>query len=431
MRSWFWAVADRLLALVIWGMASLLFALMLSGDVHVPTDTAGQVRTHIRDIQFDFVTWSLSAAGSKVHHAGLSEQAFLDEASRSQTVLEYFGLRRELESVERAIARTFADPDVSDPVAVTADLHAQELALREALHMRQSLAEAILQEQLSVILAHEGLAWAGQPVPPVAFSITPLPYALIISPRASIRQDANLDVSGALTLEERVALEEAIAEDLDVSTLTVPLGGIGTYPTMIGQSSDLYWVASVVAHEWLHNYLTVRPLGVNYFTSPELRTMNETVAEMVGDELGALLVERYYPELARPPEPFRNILRRDDAPPPDLLPVFDFRAEMRITRVTVDGLLEAGQIEEAEAYMEMRRRFMWDNGYQLRKLNQAYFAFYGAYAAGPGGAAGEDPVGAAVRLLRRRSPTIQSFVDTMAWFTSFEQLQRYLNLPPA
>jgi hypothetical protein len=159
--------------------------------------------------------------------------------------------------------------------------------------------------------------------------------------------------------------------------------------------------------------------------------MNETTAEMIGNELGALLIERYYPDLARPVSAFDNRVRRDVAPePPGQPPAFDFRAEMHTTRVTVDQMLAAGKIEEAEAYMEARRTFLWDHGYQIRKLNQAYFAFYGAYAAGGGGAAGADPVGTAVRLLRRRSPTIASFVNTMAFFTSFEQLEAYLGLPP-
>ncbi len=77
---------------------------------------------------------------------------------------------------------------------------------------------------------------------------------------------------------------------------------------------------------------------------------------------------------------------------------------MRITRVTVDELLAEGKIEEAEAYMEARRVFFWENGYLIRKINQAYFAFYGAYADQPGGEAGEDPVGAAVRELRAAEP---------------------------
>jgi hypothetical protein len=215
---------------------------------------------------------------------------------------------------------------------------------------------------------------------------------------------------------------------LNVSALIVPLGGIGTYPTMVAETSNLQWVAATVAHEWLHNYLTLRPLGFNYMASGALRTMNETTAEMIGIELGTLLIERYYPDLAPPPRGFDNVLRRDTAPTEPSAPGFDFRAAMHTTRVLTDQLLSEGKIEEAEAYLEARREHMWEHGYQIRKLNQAYFAFYGAYAAGGGGAAGPDPVGEAVRLLRRRSRNIAEFVNTMAWFTSYEQLREYLGL---
>jgi len=53
---------------------------------------------------------------------------------------------------------------------------------------------------------------------------------------------------------------------------------------------------------------------------------------------------------------------------------------MRETRIRVDKLLAQGRIEEAEAYMEERRQEFVAHGYYIRKLNQAYFAFHGAYA---------------------------------------------------
>ena len=105
-------------------------------------------------------------------------------------------------------------------------------------------------------------------------------------------------------------------------------------------------------------------------------------------------------------------------------PPFDFRAEMHETRVHVDALLAQGKIDEAEAYMEQRRQVFLKNGYLIRKLNQAYFAFNGAYADVPGGAAGEDPVGPAVRALRAKSRSLADFVNTIAWMTSFQQLQQ-------
>jgi hypothetical protein len=193
------------------------------------------------------------------------------------------------------------------------------------------------------------------------------------------------------------------------------------------ETTNLAWMLDTIAHEWMHNYLTLRPLGINYSITPELRTMNETAASIAGNEVGTYVLQQYYPELLASSQsqnlfPFNVSLpssSRLDEPPP-----FDFRAEMHETRVTADKLLEEGKIEAAETYMEQRRQIFWQNGYLLRKLNQAYFAFHGAYADVPGGAAGEDPVGPAVRALRAQSASLADFINTIAWMTSFEQLQQ-------
>ncbi|HMD79784.1 MAG TPA: hypothetical protein VKE92_00665, partial [Anaerolineales bacterium] len=205
------------------------------------------------------------------------------------------------------------------------------------------------------------------------------------------------------------------------------IGGVGVYPTMVTETTDLRWLLETIAHEWTHNYLNIRPLGLNYSTTPELRTMNETTASIAGSEVGHYVLQEYYPEmLAASSSPNlisfnQSDLRSSalDDPPP-----FDFRAEMHETRVTADEMLAQGKIEEAEAYMEARRQVFWENGYLLRKLNQAYFAFHGAYADVPGGAAGEDPVGPAVRALREQSDSLEDFINTIGWMTSFEELQQ-------
>ena len=230
-----------------------------------------------------------------------------------------------------------------------------------------------------------------------------------------------------LTVDEQAALEARVDQGLEVSSLVVPIGGVGVYPTMVQQTTNLSWMINTIAHEWIHNYLTLRPLGIYYLDTPEMRTMNETTASIAGDEIGSLVMERYYPELVvEVTDPSRLISDGSDHPEPGdfLRPVFDFRAEMHETRVTVDTLLEQGKIEKAEAYMESRRLIFLKNGFLLRKINQAYFAFYGAYADVPGGAAGADPVGPAVRSLRAQSGSLAEFIHTISWMTSYEQLEQ-------
>ena len=156
--------------------------------------------------------------------------------------------------------------------------------------------------------------------------------------------------------------------------------------------------------------------------------MNETAASLWGGLVGTKVLQRYYPDLAPPPARAETSSTSEE-PAPSPPEGFDFRAEMHDTRLTVDRLLEEGKVEQAEAYMEERRQVFNREGYNLRRLNQAYFAFHGAYADEPGGAAGEDPVGAAVRTLWDHSPSPAAFLRAMAWMDSYDDLKRRLADP--
>jgi hypothetical protein len=151
--------------------------------------------------------------------------------------------------------------------------------------------------------------------------------------------------------------------------------------------------------------------------------MNETTASLIGVAVGRLVLEEYYPDLV--PQPAPAPVAQNNLEPP----MFDFRAEMHITRLRVDELLAQGEIEGAEQYMEERRLFFWENGYRIRRLNQAYFAFHGAYADEPGGAAGDDPVGEAVRVLWDRLASPAMFLRRMARMNSYQDLQAEVGLP--
>ena len=94
---------------------------------------------------------------------------------------------------------------------------------------------------------------------------------------------------------------------------------------------------------------------------------------------------------------------------------------MRTTRIKVDELLAQGQVNDAEVYMEERRQLLWDNGYRIRKLNQAYFAFHGSYADEPG-EQGEDPIGPAILAIRENSSSLHEFLDRLSSITEIEEL---------
>lgn len=402
-----------------WSKISLFLAigcLLLTFSNFPPGDQLERIRAFSRPLEFDYISWTLQAFGTKIGQAAVETDQYLDENERHRVVLDYLDLVTRIHQTEGKLNDIYADPQVKNPESASALVRQQLADLQAERERLAPVAEAIIQDQISEVVAELDLTLGGQPLPPVLYHSTPLPTALIVSPREEIWQEHNISLEPDINVDARAILEDKVDEVLDVSSLIVDIGGIGVYPTMVIETSNLDYLTEVVAHEWVHNFLTLRPLGLNYNTNPELRTMNETAASLAGEEIGRAVMERFYPELLPPPPP------PDDGTEESVPPAFDFREEMRITRVTVDALLAAGRIEEAEKYMEARRLIFWENGYHLRKLNQAYFAFYGAYADEPGGAAGEDPVGAAVRELRAESPSLSSFLKRISWMFSYEDL---------
>jgi len=401
----------------------VLFVLMFSldGEGSAPGDITAQIYRRLTGLQFNFTEWELNALGGKLAHSLAAPQRYMDEETRQKFFLNYLQLVAQIQRLDQEINRIYTDPDTDDPAVATAELRTQLVELREMEDSQQLIAEAILQEQVSSILIDEGFSALGEILPAVSSHFTPLPMLLIVSPRDRIERIYSLNLEHGLNTAEQEEIETTIATEYDVSSLVTRIGGLSAYPAMLLESSSPNWVIEVTAHEWTHHYLTPRPLGWNYDTSGEARTMNETVANIVGKEIGSAVIARYYPEFV-PPETSPPPSNADGDSTP---PVFDFRAEMRETRIEVDRLLAAGDIEGAEDYMEDRRQVFVEHGYWIRKLNQAYFAFHGAYADEPG-AAGEDPVGPAVREFREQSPDLRTFVRRMSRVTTFAELEELI-----
>jgi hypothetical protein len=411
-----------------WDLALLLGALLLVlvAEGPPPGSLDTQIARLLADEQFDFLGWEAEALLSKLAHSLVSPQRYMDESSRHDFFLDYLDLVADIGQTEWEIHRVYTNPDIEDPEAESTALRARLYELRIAEENRQLLAEAILEEQVSSALVGEGFGMLGQEFPPIGAHFTPLPALLVVSARDRIERIASLGLQHGLDAAQREEIERQVDTSQDVSSLVTNIGGLSAYPAMLLESSSLNWVAEVTAHEWTHHYLAPHPLGWNY-DDPETRTINETVASIVGKEIGRLMVACYYPELL-PPEPEPALEEpeepEEEQPPPEP-PAFDFRREMRETRIRVDDLLAEGKIEEAEAYMEERRQDFVAEGYYIRKLNQAYFAFHGAYADEPG-AAGADPRGPKVKELRGRIPDLHTFVVRVARVTTLAQLEALL-----
>ena len=409
---------------------TLLIMLFLSLSFsNARVDTLAE-RVHILAIDsgFDFISWTLDAIHVKLSQSAIGAPHYFSAFDQHQAVVQYLELVHVIEFTQNQINILYADPNIKDPAQASIEVRQQLAEFTTQYNSLAPYAEAVLEQQVTQILSENNLTVGGQPIPWVSYHISPLPLDLIISSRSKIEQQTSYQLRADLTIEEQTNLESAADRELGVSSLVVPIGGLATYPTMIMRTTALDWISSTISHEWTHLYLAQRPLGMNYERSGELRTMNETTADIVGGEIGGTVLRRYYPELVAETLPTLQLVshlnikispleQADDTP-------FDYRAAMHETRVSADALLAAGKIDEAEAYMEARRKIFWDHGYTIRKLNQAFFAFYGAYADVPGGPAGEDPVGPAVRALRQQSPSLIAFLERISQMSTFAELQQ-------
>lgn len=337
------------------------------------------------------------------------------------TIEAYLALTREIAHARSLVTRSAATGDGAEAERREAEL---EALLRRREPLRRDV-ERILARQIAEAAAEAGIRTpadrrAALPVtfPPVWFVLASPPHSLIVSPRERIETVREVLLVDGLAVEEMERIEAA-SEGPDHSALVVALGGFGgLYPALVADTSSLSFLVEAATEEWFHQYLAFTPLGYRYVVhllgvrrDYPIVTMNETVAGMVSEELARAVLVRYYPEHV-PPE------RDGREEPPE--GAFSFHREMRETRLRVDELLAQGGIVEAEEYMEERRQFLAANGYHIRKLNQAYFAFHGAYADEP---TAVDPIGDQMRALRAQSASLQEFVRRAVVLTSPEALE--------
>ena len=327
----------------------------------------------------------------------------------NEKLQQYFALAAEVASLGREVAESGDELLQS----ILEDKRREQRDLENKV-------EAILERRVSSVVEDEGLT-TSLPLfssvrfvfPPLDFEFDQPPRVLVISPRDRISYDRGILLRRGLTSEQAAALEEETAAT-GVSSLVISIGGIATYPSTVPEYASYEEVLETVAHEWLHQYLYFHPLGSRYFDDDTLRTLNETVANIGGREIADLVRQRF-------PLPQSDLVAAATDARED--PRIDFRAEMHALRLEVDKLLSGGEINQAEALMEEKREFLAENGFYIRKINQAYFAFHGVYADTP---ASSSPIGPKMLALRRLTPSFGDFIRSVAEITSEEDLDRLL-----
>jgi hypothetical protein len=274
----------------------------------------------------------------------------------------------------------------------------------------ENTVEAVIEGRVDAVLRELGAGWPLSPLgvwPPVDAELGGSPRVLVVSPRDRIARLETDTLRPDLTVDEAESLEQRVeSRHEDRSALVVGTGGLSLYPAVVSNRDSYANTVETVAHEWVHHYLSVYPLGRNYFRSDDVRTINETVADLVGIEVARIVLDRWPLDPAATPTPTPSPAPGATPAPPRL----DFDATMRDLRAEVDALLAAGRIEDAERRMEEVRLQLNGEGYRIRRINQAYFAWYGTYAARGDSV---DPLGGQLRDLRERSGSVARFLATV------------------
>jgi len=402
-------------------ITSLLLIGLLGISCTPASDFNSRLSSIVKPYLFSIIKWESRVIFEEVNQWIFGEDERIDD--EVYVVTQYFSLTEQIKTLKSEIEATNAGGEQGDPASLEAEIN----RLQEQKVTLEDTVEKIIERQTRESLAQQGIF---NPLdkyirlevgfPPLNFKLDKPPYLLMVSPRDKIERIREITLLPSISREEIEDIEAKV-DRLGVSSLVVELGGSATYPSLVTNEASLRFTIDTVAEEWLHQYLVFKPLGFLYLLhltgisrNYEIATINETLASMVSKEIGSMVYEQYYSQ-------YENSNNQNQVAGSG----FDFNREMREIRRVVDKYLAQGEIEQAEEFMEQKRQYLASKGYHIRKLNQAYFAFYGTYADSP---TSISPIGLELKELRSQSASLRDFLNTVAAMTSRQDLKDSIKL---
>ncbi|MEX2144826.1 MAG: hypothetical protein WD712_00385 [Candidatus Spechtbacterales bacterium] len=289
-------------------------------------------------------------------------------------------------------------------------------------------AETIISRQIEEALYEERTRspWPGAKsiFPPVGFKFYPRPpKLLVVSPKGGVKRIADLFVSPYITSADIIKLESRVelikdGENLYSAYISDIGGCASVYPAIITPTTAKSCF-NVIVHEWTHGFVMFTPV----YTAKDktfLSAMNETVSEYMGEEISNKIWEKYY-------EPYLDSKygKIPEEEKGSALDGWEKECEeiMKETYYLMQSCLDEGRFKEAEEHMREGFNLLKHKGYPVRKMNSAYFAFLGQYAAGPAFRGANGGVGNLLHLLRQNT-SLRDFLYTATSCTSLQDLER-------
>jgi len=404
---------------ILFASFAVLFLLLLSvgrGD-NIP-----YLKSAAGAYEQDLVRWEITHFMDKwlVKVAAMVLPGGPTKEERLENVESFFAMGNDMHDAKAALAQIVAAPHAADSEPLAVPIQTTIEDLRQRRSKLQAEVEETLESAISSVLSDLGIIDNFGPIrwPPVDFTFENHGLLLVRSPRDSIARLDDLLLDPNVPIADQMQLE-ADAEEIgtNISALVVRIGGVATYPAQISPERPLHGTLEIAAHEWLHHWLIFRPLGQRWANGGELQSINETLANIFGQEVGDLSLELLTREVVNRP-PWTAPAPQDWNKPST--GIFDFRREMRASRTELERLLAESTPHAAETYLETRRLEFVANGYNIRRLNNAWFAFNGTYA---DSAASISPIEAQLRNLRAFSPSLAAYLDSIAVITKRGQLE--------
>ena len=405
----------RLLKWPVYVVLALILLFASNDALHLnPAEEAASPYT------FDLLQWEATNFLDKWIHRLTRSVPWNTQSSeeKREQIERFFALGEELSTLQEELTRASARSD-PDGAARVDDLHARVKDVESRRNRLRNDVEETIEATISAVISDQGLGLWGELIfPPVDIRLSAPPKVLVTSPRDRIRRTHDVLLRPGIGAEQSDALENKLLQESDLAALVLRIGGLATYPASLPNNQPLRWTLQISAHEWLHHFFFFRSVGQNMFRSGNMQVLNETMADIAGREIGDMAFVMLGGVIDRSP-PVSVGAGLDEA---DFAGAgdgeFDFDFEMRTTRLKVDRLLGEGMIEEAEAFMEERRKLFVENGFFIRKLNQAFFAFNGTYAES---AASVSPIGDQLHRFRDLVPDVGAFVGEMSGISSYQE----------
>jgi len=279
--------------------------------------------------------------------------------------------------------------------------------------------EELVESIVSSVLVKEDLTAIGPLIwPPVDVRFDFAPNVLVTSPRDHIERLDSILLDPDIPVTAIEHIENSLQEQSNLSGIVIQVGGVATYPTVIPPGGDLKRLLELTAHEWLHTHFFFHPFGQALFSDAEMFTLNETLANLFGREVALSAHESLVATLL--PEAITRD-HRENVPESEGL---DFDQFMQDTRHLVDKSLNDGDVVGAESLMEDRRITLNARGFNIRKINQAWFAFYGTYADSP---ASVSTIDTELEELRSLVPTLGHLIRMLRGVSSYDMFLELLD----